>query len=202
MRSKLGSGFFALLLITSSCSTDETVTTTTEPPPLVSLALTGEGLGDVLLGFPPEVVTADISALFGAPDLDSGWIPAETNLYGSCPGLSMRAVGWGSLVTIFINEGTEPLGERFFTYTYGYDYTENEGGVDPRGLNLATEEGISIGATVDSLREAYDSALSIAGDEELDVWSFTIQNSPFRGLLSGAEGGDTVTLIELSPGCG
>lgn len=191
----------AVLMVTASCSTDVAATTTSQAAPLVALALNSDGLGDVLLGFPPDVVTADISALFGEPDLDSGWIPADENLFGSCPGVSMRAVGWGSLVTIFINEGTDPLGERFYTYTYGYDYADNEGGVDPRGLGLSTENGIGLGATVTDLETAYGSALRISGDVELDIWSFVVADSPLRGLITGPDPTDTVTLLELSPGC-
>jgi hypothetical protein len=113
----------------------------------------------------------------------------------------MRAVGWGSLVTIFINEGTDPLGERFYTYTYGYDYAENEGGVDPRGLDLSTEDGIGINATVTDLERAYGSDLRISGNAELDTWSFDVADSPLRGLVTGPDPTDTVTLLELSPGC-
>jgi len=201
MRTRLKPLLVAVLMVTASCSPDVAATTTSEAAPLVSLALSGDGLGDVLLGFPPDVVTADISALFGEPDLDSGWIPADANLFGSCPGVSMRAVGWGSLVTIFINEGTDPLGERFYTYTYGYDYAENEGGVDPRGLDLSTEDGIGINATVTDLERAYGSDLRISGNAELDTWSFDVADSPLRGLVTGPDPTDTVTLLELSPGC-
>jgi hypothetical protein len=164
--------------------------------------LSEDGLGDVLLGFPPAAVIDEFSALFGEPDLDSDWIASEPNVYGACPGLRMRAVGWGSLVTIFINDGSDPLGERFYTYTYGYDYSENRGAVDPRELGLATEAGIGIGSTVADLETTYGSKLVIDGDIGLDLWSFEIDGSMFRGLLTGADAADTVTLIELSPGCG
>jgi hypothetical protein len=163
--------------------------------------LSEDGLGDVLLGFPPAAVIDEISALFGEPDLDSGWIESEPNVYGACPGMQMRAVGWGSLVTIFINDGNDPLGERFYTYTYGYDYSENEGGVDPRGLRLSTEAGIGIGSTVAELEATYGSSTAIRGDTTLDIWSFEITGSSLQGLLSGPNATDTVTLIELSPGC-
>ena len=195
--------FAALVLTATACASDSSNGDSTglDTAPLASIVLGEDGLGDVLLGFPPEVVVADISALFGEPDVDSDWLPAEPNIYGTCPGRQMRAVGWGSLVTIFINEETDPLGERFFTYTYGYDYNGNEGGVDPRGLNLTTDDGIGIGSSVTELREVYGDALAITGDSELDLWSFTVTESPLQGLLDGPDDSDQVTLIELVPGC-
>lgn len=199
---RLAAAMMLAVFATSSCSTEGTSATTSEPAPLTTLELTDEGLGEVLVGFPPDVVIADISAIYGSPDLDSDWLVSQPNLYGSCPGELMRAVGWGSLVTIFVNDGTDPLGERFFTYTYGYDYAENTGGVDPRNLGLTTVEGIGLGSTVEELRRAYGDRVSISGDPELDVWSFEIDGPALSGLLDGPEDSGVVTLIELRPGCG
>ena len=195
--------FVTLVLTATACASDSSNGDPTDfdTAPLASIVLSEDGLGDVLLGFPPDVVVADISALFGEPDVDSDWVAAEPNIYGDCPGRQMRAVGWGSLVTIFINEVTDPLGERFFTYTYGYDYNGNEGGVDPRGLNLTTVDGIGIGSSVVELRSVYGEALAITGDSELDLWSFTVTGSTLQGLLDGPDDTDQVTLIELVPGC-
>ncbi len=202
-KTRLGVACLVFALVAGGCATDAAETSTsTEAAPLPTLVLAEDGLGDVLIGFPPEVVLADISALFGSPDLDSGWIPSEPNIYGSCPGRFMRAVGWGSLVTIFVNDGIDPLGERFFTYTYGYDYAENVGGVDPRGLNLSTDEGITVGSTVADLHSAYGARLLVTGDTALDVWSFDIDGSALRGLVNGPDQMHTVTLIELTPSCG
>lgn len=175
---------------------------TSTPAPLVSLALGEDGLGDVLFGIPPDVAIGDISALYGEPDLDSDWIVSAANIYGSCPGEYMRAVGWGSLVTIFINDTGDPINERFYTYTYGYDYSDNQGGVDPRGLGLTTAAGIGIGSSVGELTDAYGSGVTIEGDAVLDVWAFEIAGSALRGLVTGPTDSDTVTLLEIVPGCG
>lgn len=190
-----------IVLTAAGCDTDTEQTTTTLAAPLATLVLTEEGLGDVLIGYPPDVVIADVSALFGSPDLDSDWIASEPNSYGSCPGRFMRAVGWGSLVVIFVNDTQEPLGERFFTYTYGYDYSENVGGVDPRGLGLVTETGIGIGSTIGQLESAYGDRVEVTGDAALDVWSFEIAGSSLRGLVDGPEPTSAITLIELTPSC-
>ena len=195
----IGVGITAIVL--ASCATGESAPSTSEPAPLVRLELGEDGLGDVLLGSPPETVVADISALYGEPDHDSDWIVAEPNIYGSCPGAQMRAIGWGSLLTIFIQDTNDDLGGRFYTYTYGYDYTQNVGGVDPRGLDLTTAAGIGVGSTMAELDAAYGSALSINGDAELDVWPFQITGSAIGGLLSGPDATDAVTLIELATGC-
>ena len=191
-----------IIVLAGGCATDSRPTTTAPTAPLATVELTEEGLGDVLVGYPPDVVIADISALFGSPDHDSGWIASEPNIYGACPGRFMRAIGWGSLVVIFVNDTTDPLDERFFTYSYGYDYSENAGGVDPRGLGLVTEAGIGIGSTVTDLETAYGSRVTIDGDATLDAWSFEIEASTLRGLLDGPNPDSKVTLIELTPNCG
>lgn len=201
LRTRLITAAIAVALTATGCATDTPVTTTTLASPLATLVLGEDGLGDILVGYPPDVVTQDISALYGSPDHDSDWIVAEPNIYGACPGQAMRAVGWGSLVVIFVDDKQDPLGERFFTYTYGYDYAENLGGVDPRGLGLTTEEGVGIGSTVAELESAYGNRVAIAGDPALDVWSFELEGSSLRGLLTGRDSTDTVTLIELIPGC-
>ena len=190
----------AIALLMVGCAT-ETEPTTTVPAPLATLVLTPDGLGDVLFGLDPDTVIDSISDLFGGPDLDSEWIPAEPNEYGSCPGDSMRAIGWGSLVMVFIDEAESDLGGYLYSYTYGYDYGENMGGIDPRGLGLTTAAGIGIGSTLAELRSAYGSDVVVEGDTALDVWSFAAETTGFRGLLSGGSDTDTVTLIEPLEGC-
>ncbi len=191
-----------VVLLASGCAVTEPGPEGSDTAPLAELVLEDDGLGDVLLGVPPETVIAEISALFGEPDHDSDWIVSEPNIYGSCPGSEMRAIGWGSLLTIFIRDGANRLGGWFYSYSYGYDYSENVGGFDPRGLRLTTAAGVGLGSTVSDLTDAYGSDLTVDGNTELDVWSFRIAGTEIRGLLSGREESDTVTLIELATGCG
>lgn len=186
-------------LAAAACSTETQTTTTLDVAPLASIQLGNNGLGDVLLGLDPDSVVADISARFGAPDHDSGWIAASPNIYGSCPGETMRAIGWGSLVTIFVDDGAG-LGGYFYTYTYGYDYAENAGGIDPRALDLVTNDGIGLGSTVAAARTAFGD-VDVAGDEALNTWTFESDSAGLRGLLSGSSAADTITLIEPTIGC-
>ncbi len=199
MRSTLSLLLAFTVMTLSACTTDAPAATTTNPAPLADLELSADGLGDIQFGVDPDTVVADISARFGAPDHDSLWIPSEPNIYGSCPGETMRAIGWGSLVAIFIDDGTSDLGGWFFTYTYGYDYSENTGGIDQRGLDLRTENGVGLNTTVADLRTTLGDELVIAGDAALDVWSF--ETGAFRGLLSGPDDNDVVTLLEPQLGC-
>ena len=193
---------FALsVILVGACSTGSDPTTTSGPAPLATVELAETGLGDVLFGLDPDTVVADLTARFGAPDQDSNWIPSDPNIFGTCPGESMRAIGWGSLVTIFIDDGQSDLGGWFFTYTYGYDFSENVGGVDPRGLNLRTSDGIGLGSTVEDLRMNWGSDLIVDGDADLDLWTFVAAETGFRGLLSGPDPTSVVTLIEPIEGC-
>jgi hypothetical protein len=191
----------ATAIFVAACSTTANPPPTTRPAPLVTVELAASGLGDVLFGFDPDTVVADLTARFGAPDQDTNWIPAVANIFGTCPGESMRAIGWGSLVAIFIDDGQSDLGGWFFTYTYGYDYSKNVGGVDPRALNLQTRDGIGLGSTVNDLLAAWGDDVVIDGDADLDIWTFTATQFGFRGLLSGPDPTAAVTLIEPLEGC-
>jgi len=198
---------YCLLLIAiaasaASCSTTTPTTTTTVPPPLATLELGADGLGDVVFGLSPDDVITDITALYGSPDHDSDWIPSADNIYGACPGDTMRAIGWGSLLTVFIDDRTSDLGGWFYTWTYGYDYSTNTGGTDPRELSLRTADGIGLGTTISDLEAAWGEDLTITGNVELDVWSFVSEANGLRGLLSGGTAEDTVTLLEPTVGCG
>ena len=192
----------ALLAVAAvSCASTPAPTTTSDVAPLVELALGPEGLGDVLFGLDPDTVVADITARYGAPDHDSGWIPSQPNVYGTCPGELMRAIGWGSLVTIFIDDGSNDLGGFFYAYTYGYDYSGNTGAGDARELNLETEGGIGLGTPVSEMRQFLGSDFTVTGDSEFDTWKFESPATGIRGLLSGPDDDDEVTLIESLQGC-
>lgn len=181
--------------------------TAAPPGPFI---LSGTGIAAAEIGEPPAAVVDELTGLLGAPDADSGWIAADSDLYGTCPAEQLRAVGWGSLFLYFVADeevtaDNEHIAGRFFTYSYGYDFGRNEGGTDPRELGLVTEADVGLGSTRSELRAAYGDDLTEAHDALTDIWSWeAAANQPnfLRGLLSGPEDDATVVLIERVPGCG
>jgi hypothetical protein len=183
-------------------------TTVVDDPP-GSLIISSAGIGTVEVGQPPAAAIDELIDWIGGPDADSSWIDADSDLYGRCPAAKMRAVGWGSLYLFFTadEEATtdnEHIVGHFFTYSYGFDFSRNEGGTDPRELGLATAEGIGLGATRSDLRLAYGDELTETYDEVADTWAWEVgptEPAFMRGLLSGPDADATVVLIERAPGC-
>ena len=178
-------------------STTQTTLATLEP-----LVLAPDGLGAVSFGVDAPTVMADLTSRFGGSDSDTGWVPPE-GIYGTCPGLLVRAVGWGSFAALFTDAGADRLPE-FFAWTYGFDLATTTGGVDPRGLDLRTEEGIGLGSTATELDAAYGSRLLATSGHAGAGWGFRIDpDDPIgmRGLMSGGEPGSVVTSIESAPAC-
>ncbi len=202
----------ALGLVMGACTVRDTATSapskTTIPdlaPTLVSIVLDVDGLGAVDLGSDVPTVLQELTNRFGEPDRDSDWIPADSPVYGKCPGVAVRAIGWGSFFALFVDEGAGPDTALWFTWTYGFDHDTSFGGVDPRGLDLTTPEGVGIGSTREELRSLYGARLTETGNAAIDVWTFEIDpanTEHLSGLLSGPDETATVQFIERVPGCG
>jgi hypothetical protein len=194
-------------IVAAGCSIS-TVTTTSQPPttiapPLGRVMLTPSGLGIVGWGDASEAVTEELTARFGAPDRDSGFIDPDS-IYGECPGTRLQAIGWGTFVALFTDTAAASGELGFYAWTYGFDLETTVGGVDPRELGLTTAEGVGVGSTRESLRKAYGDRLSETEDLELEVWGFAVMFGPgsgYRGLLSGPEPDAIVLFIESLPGC-
>ncbi|MCP3976499.1 MAG: hypothetical protein GY720_18585 [bacterium] len=177
---------------------------------LATPTLSATAIGAVDIGQPPGAAIDEITAIFGSPDEDSSWIDADSSLYGECPGVQLRVVGWGSLYLYFladepITPDNENAASRFYTFSYGYDFSRNEGATDPRDLNLVTETGIGLGSTRAELRTAHGGSLTETYDEEADTWTWSIDEPSgtfIAGLLSGPEDDATVVLMERVPSCG
>ncbi len=196
----------AFVVLSAACGGSESTST---DPPTVGIEVRVDGIGAVDLGQPPESVFTELNSFFGEPDVDSGWIPPDSALYGTCPGMAMRAAGWGSLYLFFVSDSgdispeNENTAGRLFAYSYGYDFSRNEGATDPRDLNLTTVDGVRLGSTRDELRTLYGSALEETYNEAADTWTWsaTIGSGELRGFFSGPEDEARVVLIESSPGC-
>lgn len=192
----------AFALISGGCGDSAGPTTPASP-----LDLRPDGIGSVEVGQTPEAVMSELNSFFGEPDVDSGWIDANSPLYGACPGLAMRALGWGSLYLFFVsddpsNPGVLDDAGRWYSYSYGYDFSRNEGQTDPRNLELQTEAGVGLGTTRTALRSAYPD-VSESYNAAADTWTFVapIEGAELRGLLDGPTEDAEVALIETSPGC-
>ncbi|NND01915.1 MAG: hypothetical protein HKN91_03940 [Acidimicrobiia bacterium] len=196
----------ALVMLVSSCSDADSSSTTSS---VVDLEIRADGIGAVDLGQPPGPALAELNSFFGEPDIDSGWIPAASPLYGTCPGLAMRATGWGSLYAFFVSDSPEISGDnedisaRLFSFSYGYDFNRNEGATDPRGLNLTTADGIGLGSTRAELRILHDNALTEAYSATADTWTWELStgSGELRGLFDGPDDDAEVVLMETTPGC-
>ena len=197
----------ALGVLSAACAATGDVAPTR---PIVAPTLYETGIGVVDIGQPFRAAVEELTAIFGAPDEDSLWIDADSSLYGECPGVQLRAVGWGSLYLYFsadepITAENEDGASRFITYSYGYDFSRNEGATDPRGLDLVTEAGVGLGSSRTDLRTAYGATLTEAYNEAADTWTWSVDETSgtfIAGLLSGPEDDATIVLIERIPGCG
>lgn len=174
-------------------------TTTVEGPLLVAdLVLATDGLGEVVFGASPEDTIVTLTPIVGGPDGDTGWIDGTSGIYGRCPG-ELRVINWGSLA-LFFGPGE---GAGLFAYSYGFAYASAEAGVDPRRLDLTTEDGVGLGTSLVEL-ERLASEVAVDGDPAIDVWTFAIDPTAephLRGQLTGPDPQDVVLFIETSTGC-
>ena len=166
------------------------------------MLLSGEGVlaGETPLpyGTNDEVTIAAITPILGAPSHDSGWIDAFSG-YGTCPGLLVRGVEWGSFVTLYTQTESEFAAEgvpHFFSYHYTSD--------DP---HLETTEGVGIGSSNNTLETAHGGPSFVLTpwffDESLGFWSSDqFSSEQLWGISTGLNPTDTVSSINGGQGCG
>lgn len=180
---------------TTSTSTSTTSTTTTIPVPQ-GLELRGDGLGDALFGASPDDVVAYVEAVLGAPTADSGWLdPVEAAI--PCTGTSVRFVTWHDLTLQFSDESALVTGLRHFV-SYSYGPAADATMPDPYGL--PTDAGITLGATLDALREAHPGSEVSPGDDVVGP-NFAIEEG-LGGFLTGTNGGSLVISFVGGQACG
>lgn len=142
------------------------------PPPLVDIdfgpmRLVPGGLGVVDFGEEPEAAVEVLTFVLGEPDDDTGWLVGADPDRPSCRGAN-RHVTWviqeaaapgddeepGDPVAVLEVDFSDVLTgqQEFAQYTYR---TSAPGLVDSGARGLATNEGITIGSTVDQYVAAY-----------------------------------------------
>ncbi len=170
----------------------------------VGIELTPSGIQagtiQVPFGHGDDETIAKIQAVLGPPTKDTGWVEAWGD-YGACPQPTMRAVEWGSLVTLFTTAETAfssvPGTEHFFAFSYSNDTAPRE---------LRTPEGIGVGSTLGDLEAAYPGEITIAEsdfDPRLGSWSYRLEDwTGLSGAATGIGASDTITSIIGGRGCG
>lgn len=151
---------------TTEASTSTTSATATD------LVLRGDGLGLVALGADPAEAMAAVVAALGDPSADSGWQPAGSSPYGTCPGTEVRGVEWGHLVLLFTDG---PTAHGSGPHLFAWRITGS-----PPALGTAT--GFGYRATAADAEELYPGAVEVVPPDE-----------PFPGFLRVAVDGGTIT---------
>ncbi len=186
----------------TTTSSSSTSTSTTSPPSSTAPAdaapaLTADGIGDARFGMDPDEVVAALSAIFGAPDSDSGWVDPFSQ-FGTCPGTEVRGVVWGDLTLLFGDSSwNRDDGVRhFFAYHYGPPAAD-----ELRPPGLVTDRGIGVGSSIAELRAAYPDVDIQLGEEGIAPPTFYVSDL-VRGYITGDGVSDTVTSILGGVGCG
>lgn len=189
---------------TTTTTTDDSTTTTSSTAttlvdPSAALILTGYGIGSLGFGVEADRVIADLNEILGPSNEDSEWVDSFST-FGTCPGTQARLVRWASLQAFFTNGETEwaPEGIRHF-FHYSHSVAAGAGDV----LDLETDKGIRLGATVDELRDAYGSDVSFTDDPLFEVvWEVSADDGILWGSASSTEDDGLITVINGGFGCG
>jgi hypothetical protein len=182
----------------------------------IPIILSSDGLAIASTGDPMEEALSALTSFLGPPSIDrvheAPWDDALTcwTATGTICIDYLRVVSWetSGLLVLFSDwtkppsgsQGGEPLPAP--PNLRGYEY---RGGADD--LVLSTENGVTIGSTVDDLADAYGSSLRFSNDEcAFDVAGFEIVESESgarRGLwgeLSGPPDSPGTVVIAIGAG--
>lgn len=179
---------------TAAPTTTTTVapTTTTTPPPQFEFRMDGLGVAD--FGDSPDSVIAALTAIFGEPFRDTGWINEPI-----CPGPMTRVVDFGielfDFQVLFSNgDQFAPAGTEQF---HGYLYN----GASPMPVSPPQ---LTVGTTIAELEALYPS-VTYPPNPFVGGLDFLVDgpgNQKLRGRVSGTGPGDTVLTITGGVQCG
>lgn len=180
--------------------------TTTEPPTTTApsttvlddlVVLRPDGLGRATFGQDADTAIADLTASLGAPNADSGWVPAVSSPFGVCPGNEVRGLRWGPLQVLFGDQGTGA--RRLFTWVYAVALLPAEE-TQSLASGLQTVEGIGLGSSIADLALVYPEL-----DVSSDVFGPTYSTSAlagYSGTISSDGADGFVTSIVGGTYCG
>ena len=159
--------------------------------------LRGDGdYGAAMFGGDPDSVIEYVRSLLGEPTGDTGWVDPFT--LALCEGNEVRRVDWGVLSLLFGDQSNFGSGRRhFFAWEYGLS---GQIGDPPQGLRTAglVRSGAGWSIPRDSLEVAVN-------EEENDGFvsppNFYVSDN-FRGLLTGVNDDDVITVMFGGLGCG
>ena len=184
---------------------DTTATTEDEGPPIV---LRGNGVGVFSFGAEVDEVIVGLTLRWGPPDGDSGWISAPDSSFGVCPGSEVRVVEWRGF-RVYFSDGPTPHGPASRAHLFTWEYRAGDPAApqpDPGGNRppLATEAGISVGASVAELQRAYGDKLELFDSEEGGGPAFGVQlpDGGVYGFVTSVEPAGAVRSIIGGGGCG
>ena len=137
----------------------------------------------------------------GAPDSDSGWLPADL-VDLQCPGTSVRVAIWGSLA-VYFSDGPTEWGADGHEHFFSYSYTLAEGATSPDGPSLRTSEGLQLGATLSRASGVYGEAFITLDHPSLGTVLEVDVPGPGRlvGTFSGPEPDNILTSLSGGTGC-
>ena len=182
-------------------------TTTTEPVAVQELLLRGDGLGSARFGAAPaepagsfdpapEGVIEYVTSILGGNTGDTGWVDPLT--FAVCDGTVARKVDWGVLSLLFSDLSDVADGRRHFM---GYEYGR-DGQVGDEPIGLRTAGGTTLGSRVVDLLADFPDASVNPGESDIDIPDNFYVSNNFRGLLTGTDPEDVVTVIFGGYGCG
>lgn len=181
---------------TTTTTTVPPTTTTTEPLAVQELLLRGDGLGSAKFGAAPDGVIDYVSSILGGNTGDTGWVDPLT--FAVCEGTVARRVDWGVLSLLFSDLSDVANGRRHFM---GYEYGR-VGVVGDEPVGLRTPGGTTLGTRVVDLLADFPEASVNPGESEINSPpNFYVSNN-FKGLLTGIDVDDYVTVIFGGYGCG
>lgn len=176
------------------------VTTTTEPLSVQELGLRTDGIGSAKFGAAPDGVIDYVTSVLGGNTGDTGWVDPFSFADCGAGGAATRArrVDWGVLSLLFSDASIHAFERDHFM---GYEYGRvGQIGDEPAGLH--TPGNVGLGSRVVDLFAEFPEASVNEGDDEVGIPSNFYVSDVFRGLLTGVEPDDMVTVIFGGYGCG